>query len=67
MNKTKTSDLRLREVLQELEISQADLSRKTRIEVSSISRICTGRWNATALEKTRIALALKRKVDEIFP
>jgi len=62
-----TDRIRLKELLRECRLTQTDVARATGLHGSIISRIATGRFRPTAFEKLRIATAVGRKVEEIFP
>ena len=58
--------VRLKEALEEANLTQLDLVKMTGYPQSTVSRIATGRYRATSKEKMKIALALGKKVEEIF-
>lgn len=48
-------------------LRQIDIAKTTGIEVTWLSRIVRGRAVPTRDEKVRIAKALRKSVDELFP
>lgn len=57
----------LRRIRIKLGITQAELSKRTKIIYSTVSRIDTGVLKPSAQHKRKIAKALRCKIQDIFP
>lgn len=66
LNTTAMSDLRLKEILEEKNMTLTDLSEKTGIEKGNLSAISNNKKNPTMETLKKIAEALKVKLSDLF-